>query len=75
MAVARDVLAAKTVKLGPFVTFANEKVTVQLQPHNNALLIVADIDHVPTNHIKGVVKPLGGTRPISRDALLAGYFL
>lgn len=47
----REVLIAKLAEPGLVVTFTDGEADTQLQRHNDALVIVAGIDHVPTHRI------------------------
>lgn len=45
---AQEVLTARVVEPKSPITFNDREANIQLQPHNDALVIVADIDHVST---------------------------
>lgn len=46
-----EFLTAMLADPGPTVTFIDEEISTQLQPHNDALVVVAGIDHIPTHRV------------------------
>lgn len=44
-----EVLVVEAIELGPSITFEDGEANTHLQPHNDALVIVVDIDHVYTH--------------------------